>query len=263
MTALNNAHPKVGGETIDSPLCDGLVSNALPEAQSSKTGVSVENALTATGANASNQNTPPLDKKGKLQWFVLRASYGRAIKASDILKENNITTFNPLHKVMKMVNGKRRRVQLPLLPGLIFAQTEAATLSSILQDPSIRSLISYYYDHFSIGTNGYNPPLVVPDAAMNSFIKALTADSHDVRVVNPEHVHYKSGDIVRVTVGEFEGVVGRVARAAGQQRVIINLEGLCLVATAYIPTGCLEVITPAELVKCKRPKVFYQSTACR
>lgn len=248
MTALNNAHRKVDGELTDSPLCDGLASNALPEAQSSQTGVSVENTLSAAEANMSTQNTPPHNDYGNQRWYVLRASYGRAIKASELLKENNITTFNPLHKVMKMVKGKRRRVQLPLLPGLFFAQTEAAILSSLLKEPHISSLVSYYYDHFSIGSNGYNPPLVVPDAAMNSFMMALAADSNDVRVVKPEHVHYKSGDIVRVTAGEFKGVEGRVARAAGQQRVIINIEGLCLVATAYIPTGCLEVITPAEQV---------------
>ena len=92
---------------------------------------------------------------------------------------------------MKKVNGKRSRVQLPLLPGLIFAHTEAQTLASALEDPAIRSLVSYYCDHFSIGPNGYNPPLIVPDKPMQSFITALTADSHDVRVVTPEYVHYK------------------------------------------------------------------------
>ena len=192
---------------------------------------------------------PPHDNDENLQWFVLRVSYGRAVKASNLLNENRIKTFNPLHKVVKRVDGKLRRVQLPLLPGLIFAHTEAAILDSIMQEPYIRSLVSYYYDHFRLGTNGHNPPLVVPNGPMNSFIKALSADSHDVRVVKPEHVHYKSGDIVRVTAGEFKGVEGRVARAAGQQRVIITLQSLCLVATAYIPTGCLEIIKPEEVVK--------------
>ena len=180
---------------------------------------------------------------------MLRVSYGRAVKASNLLNENRIKTFNPLHKVVKRVDGKLRRVQLPLLPGLIFAHTEASILDSIMQEPSIRSLVSYYYDHFRLASSGYNPPLVVPNGPMNSFIKALSADSHDVRVVKPEHVHYKSGDIVRVTAGEFKGVEGRVARAAGQQRVIITLQSLCLVATAYIPTGCLEIIKPEEVVK--------------
>ena len=180
---------------------------------------------------------------------MLRVSYGRAVKASNLLNENRITTFVPLHKVVKRVDGKLRRLQLPLLPGLIFAHTEATILDSIMQEPSIRTLVSYYYDHFRLASNGYNPPLVVPNGPMNSFIKALSADSHDVRVVKPEHVHYKSGDIVRVTAGEFKGVEGRVARAAGQQRVIITLQGLCLIATAYIPTGCLEIIKPEEVVK--------------
>ena len=248
MNALINARSQLDGETADSPLSDGLASNALPEARSSQTGVSVENVQSATESDASSSIIPH-DNDEKLQWFVLRVSYGRAVKASNLLNENRITTFVPLHKVVKRVDGKLRRLQLPLLPGLIFAHTEATILDSIMQESSIRTLVSYYYDHFRLASNGYNPPLVVPNGPMNSFIKALSADSHDVRVVKPEHVHYKSGDIVRVTAGEFKGVEGRVARAAGQQRVIITLQGLCLVATAYIPTGCLEIIKPEEVVK--------------
>ena len=249
MSALTNAHNKAGGEPTDSPLCDGLASDALPEAQSIQTGVSVENVQSVTEPSTKALNTPPHYNDGKPHWFVLRVSYGRATKAAALLEEElHITTFNPLHYVMKRVNGKLSRVQLPLLPGLIFVHTDAKPLATAMQRADVHSLVTYYYDHFTTGNNGYNPPLVVPDAAMKNFITALSADSHDVRVVTPEHVHYKSGDIVRVTSGEFKGVEGRVARAAGQQRVIINIQGLCLVATAYVPTGCLEVVTPAESV---------------
>ena len=41
MNALINAHSNVGGEPTDSPLSDGLTSNAIPEAERSQTGVSV------------------------------------------------------------------------------------------------------------------------------------------------------------------------------------------------------------------------------
>ena len=54
--------------------------------------------------------------------------------------------------------------------------------------------------------------------------------------MSSEQCHYKSGDIVKVIAGEFEGVTGKVARIAGQQRVVVEISGLCLVATAYIPT---------------------------
>lgn len=246
MNALINAHSNVGGEPTDSPLSDGLTSNAIPEAERSQTGVSVNYAQLSARSMPLGRNAPFQYIDGKPHWFVLRVSYGRATKASDLLRQYGITTFNPLHAVMKRVKGKLCRVQLPLLPGLIFAHTEAPPLYTVMQEPAVRALCSYYYDHFHQIAEGYNPPLVVPDKPMESFITALTADSHDVRVVTPEYVHYKSGDIVRVIAGQFKGVEGRVARAAGQQRVIINITGLCLIATAYVPTGCLEIVTPAE-----------------
>ena len=48
--------------------------------------------------------------------------------------------------------------------------------------------------------------------------------------------------MVRVIDGAFTGVVGRVGRAAGQQRVIVVLEGVCNVATAYIPNDFIQII---------------------
>lgn len=88
--------------------------------------------------------------------------------------------------------------------------------------------------------NGKHPPLTIPFAAMINFIKATSTDSEHVRIVALEQCHYKSGDLVKVIGGEFEGVTGKVARIAGQQRVVVEITGLCLVATAYIPTNLIK-----------------------
>ena len=61
-------------------------------------------------------------------------------------------------------------------------------------------------------------------------------------MVNPNQCHFKGGAQVRVIDGEFKGVVGRVARVSGQQRVIIEIDNVGLLATAYIPSACLETI---------------------
>ena len=74
---------------------------------------------------------------------------------------------------------------------------------------------------------------------MMNFINVTSTDNEHARLVEPEQCHYKSGDVVRVTDGDFKGVTGRVARVSGQQRVVVELEGLCLVATAYVPSGFL------------------------
>ena len=45
-----------------------------------------------------------------------------------------------------------------------------------------------------------------------------------------------------VTDGLFKGVEGKVARVAGQQRVIVSLSKIGLISTAYIPTAFIEKI---------------------
>ena len=47
--------------------------------------------------------------------------------------------------------------------------------------------------------------------------------------------------MVRIIDGKFKGVVGRVARYQGQQRVGIVIDGMLTVATAYVPTACGEI----------------------
>lgn len=75
-----------------------------------------------------------------------------------------------------------------------------------------------------------------------NFTKLTSVDSEHIKLIEPEHCHYKSGDKVRVVEGDFAGVVGRVARIAGQQRVVVEINGLCMVATAYIPKSFIHRI---------------------
>lgn len=104
----------------------------------------------------------------------------------------------------------------------------------------------YYYNHFQTDAQGKNPPLTIPYEEMMNFIRATSVDNEHVRLINPEQCRYKSGDLVRVMEGDFKGIIGRVARVQGQQCVVIEVEGLCLVATAYVPTGFVEIIQNEE-----------------
>ena len=88
--------------------------------------------------------------------------------------------------------------------------------------------------------SGTGAHVIISDNDMLNFIKLTSVNSEHIMVLPPERCHFKSGDLVRVIDGAFTGVVGRVGRAAGQQRVFIILEGVCNVATAYIPNDFLQ-----------------------
>lgn len=77
---------------------------------------------------------------------------------------------------------------------------------------------------------------------MINFIKATSTDNEHARIVSAEQCHYKTVDRVRVTERDFSRIVGRVARIAAQQRVVIEISGLCLMVTSYIPIAFLEAL---------------------
>ena len=224
MNALINAHTHRGRSR--SPYV-GLTSNVLPEAQRSHTGVSSDYV-----------------QKANHEWFVLRVTYNRTQKAYGIISTSDVQSYMPMHYVIKKEIGKKKRILQPLLPNLLFVYTTREVVNSIIKKKGDEtSILKFYLDKTKpLEENGKHPPLTIPFTAMINFIKATSTSNEHVRIVSSEQCHYKSGDIVKVIDGEFKGVTGKVARIAGQQRVVVEISGLCLVATAYIPNGFLEIV---------------------
>ena len=176
------------------------------------------------------------------KWYVLRATYNREEKAYNTLKARGLKAYLPLRYIVQTKDGKKKRVTTPLVPNLLFVYTEPQTIDRHLRDDPSLSFINYYYNHFCKLPDGKNPPLTVPYHDMLNFIRMTSVGNEHVRMVHDHQCHYKSGDIVRVVDGQFAGIEGRVARIAGQQRVVVEVSGLCLVATAYIPSCFIERI---------------------
>lgn len=177
------------------------------------------------------------------QWFVLRATYNRQKMAYDYIVNNaaysDVEAYLPLHHVQRFAHGKRKRVLEPYLPQLLFVYATSERVKELVEKTPDLSFLTYYYNHFKQDEQGKNPPLTVPFHAMMNFIRITSLDNEHVKVVSAEQCHYKNGDIVRVVEGDFAGVEGKVARVAGQQRVVVEIEGVCLITTAYIPSAFL------------------------
>lgn len=202
--------------------------DAIPEAKNIKTGVSV-------------RYVPAPDK----QWYVFRASYGREDQAQEQIIADGTYAYIAKRHTRKIVNGKTKKVIETLIPNLLFVYTTSAKADEYIKDTPSLSYLSYYYNHFATDNNHKNPPLTIPTREMENFILATSRGSEHMMFVQPSQCHFKGGEAVRVTDGAFRGVVGRVARVAGQQRVVVNLSGIGLVSTAYIPTAFLQVIDRA------------------
>lgn len=176
-------------------------------------------------------------------WFVLRITYGRVLKAHDVLStQEGIEVYMPVRYTIRNINGHNRRVTTPMLHSLLFVYSKLETIDHIVKSISdktnTKNLISFYFDHFRTK----NIPLIIPYNAMMNFIRITSIDNEHIRLIHPDQCHYRNGDLVRIIEGDFKGIVGRVARVAGQQRVVVELDGICMVTTAYIPSAFIKKI---------------------
>lgn len=86
----------------------------------------------------------------------------------------------------------------------------------------------------------YRIPLIVPDKQMQSLRIICEAEADDIIVSSVNVPKFEEGQVVKVIDGEFKGVLGRVARFQGQQRVGVVIDGLVTAITAYVPKAFLE-----------------------
>ena len=220
-----------GQPTDTGPSCPSArLTSCTPSISKNKGGVSVENV--------------PFENK---QWFVLRVSYGRIIKAKALVEAKGLECYVPLRYKEVRKKGKKRIITEPLLPSFLFVHASTEQVESLLQDKSIKpleniALLSYYYDHTSHCEKSptKNPPLVISDAAMDNFIRLTSVHNPHIIPVTSENIKYKLWDEVVITEGDFKDIRGKVARIAGQQRVLVELFDGYLVATAYVPKNAMK-----------------------
>ena len=219
--SLYNGQPSDTGLSCPS----ARLTSCTPSISKNKGGVSVENV-----------------PAGNKQWFVLRVSYGRIDKAKTYVEAKGMECYVPLQYKEVRKQGKKRIITTTLLPSFIFVHATAEQVEALLHDNKVvanesRALLSYYFDHTIHLQNNpdRNPPLTIRDEAMNNFIRLTSIKNPHIIPVTSNNIQFKLGDNVVVTEGEFKGIHGRVARIAGQQRVVVELFDGCLVATAYVP----------------------------
>ena len=233
-----NVHTVGGGET---PPCAGLTPNVLPEAQStisavsSHTGVTTRNVHTGTTLKQQKQEDTP-------HWYALRCTYGREKAAYDYFVAKGIIAFYPTTNAVKIINGKRKVVAESRLPNIFFAFGTEERIKTFVYDNVNLPFLRFYYRHVHVGCGINKTPLIGPDYQMESLKIICAADADNTIVSLDEVPKFEKGQLVRVVDGAFKGVVGRVARWQGQQRVGVVVEGSITMVTAYVPNAFLELV---------------------
>ena len=186
---------------------------------------------------------PKVQREGDIpHWYALRTTYGREKKAYDYMTARGITAFYPTTNVVKLIKGKRKVVTESRLPNIFFAYGTEEQLKEYVFDNVNLPFLRFYYRHIHEGNTIKKTPLIVPDNQMDSLKIICAADADNTFVSLVKVPKFEKGQLVRVIDGAFKGVIGRVARWQGQQRVGVVVDDLVTVVTAYVPSAFLEKI---------------------
>lgn len=169
-------------------------------------------------------------------WFAIRVTYSREIKLKAYLDAIDIESFIVMRLTEIAKNGEIRRELLPVVHNLIFIHTKRSTLDVLKKDLERSIPIRYIID------KAKKMPIIVPDKQMKHFIvlsELLNEQSLYLTHVEPA---LKKGMRVRVTDGNFKGIEGTVVRLKRDRRVMVNIEGVMAIVSAYIHPSSLQRI---------------------
>ncbi len=163
-------------------------------------------------------------------WYALRVTYNREMIVKEYCDAHHIANFIPLeHRVYEKNGIKIKRLQ-PVIRNLIFLRTCRTHINELKNKFPVRYIID----------KGTGDPVIVPEKQMLHFI--AVAGNYDQQIVflTSDELKTKIGTRVRVKDGVFKGVEGILVRVRNNKRVVVQIEGLVVVATHYIHPSLLE-----------------------
>ena len=128
------------------------------------------------------------------------------------LEQRAVAAWLPLLQVNRRWSDRWKTVELPLFPGYLFAQTEAATWSELLRVPGVLTVVkqgaapAWIRDHQMV--------------ELRSAVDILSRANATTELVDT----YARGDRVRILDGPLAGLSGTVVDLRGSRRLIVGIE---------------------------------------
>lgn len=121
-------------------------------------------------------------------------------------------------KTLRQWSDRKKKVQLPMFPSYIFAQTNEAERQQLLMDPGVLNFV------FWLGK-----PAIVREEEMEA-LKRIAETGEDVHVAGSG---FEKGQFVTIPEGPFKGLTGTIDKV-DSRKVIVFVEQLdCMVSFKY------------------------------
>lgn len=175
------------------------------------------------------------------EWYAMKASYGKAIKAKEKLNLMQIENYVPMLYKKERVDGRMKMVQKAAISNLIFIKADLFHLNKVKNE------IDFLHNMLIKSVDGNSlEPIIIPEVEMIRFMTVVSDAQEKVKFVDVElnRQIIGAGTKVRVVAGRYEGYEGILCRPKGSRakKVLIDVCGLAPVEMPVIDIELLEKI---------------------
>ena len=176
------------------------------------------------------------------RWYVLSANYRSEVKIRDDLRRLGFDCYLPLRYERKERRGKKKRVLVPAINGMVFVKSVKTALDEYI---AATKLPAYFR---MSGLPGQKKPIVVPDRDMESFMRVTQQVEEHLTYFQPNEIKLRVGDKIRVHGGVFDGVEGVLMRVPGKRnkQLVVSIPEISAVAVSLSPEVVELVDQPAK-----------------
>lgn len=180
-----------------------------------------------------------------LHWFALSVYGNKVFAADEKLKSMGLETYIPVTThYIEGKNGKPLAKKVPAVSRLMFVRT---TKRRVLEVEKEVDMAVHVYRTLDTDVNK-RKPIVIPNAQMHMFILISSSGETGLEYFPSEKLTFKSGSKVRVIYGPLAGSVGHIKRIKGNRRFVVEVKGVCAIATSYIPAQFLEKLQDDDMM---------------
>lgn len=164
-------------------------------------------------------------------WFVLRAIFHKEEKVRDKLRHAGIHCYVPMRFRTITEQGHRVRRLMPAITELVFVHDTEETIKEF----KLHSKDTIYW--LTKPSGNKREKIIVPDKAMNDFIRVTQQSELSVTYFHPEEINLNKGDRIIIHGGSFDGVEGILLKIKGkrEKKLLVSIPNIVSAAVSIKP----------------------------